>query len=271
MQLKQRSKIWIICLVAATLLLGAGIQGALAFAQYRRGTAEAAVRLAALGEGASETAAAGQARRMAGLEKGYDKKLLRARELQKLEILVLANPWNAVPEGYSPELRDIGNEYELDVRAADALLKMLDDCRAAGNYPYICSAYRTREEQEALYANKIARLEGIGVSAEEAPALAARSVALPGTSEHELGLAVDIIDEFYTNLDAGQENTSTQQWLMANSWRYGFILRYPNGSTDITGIIYEPWHYRYVGLEYAKDIYERGLTLEEYIALRRGR
>ena len=101
--------------------------------------------------------------------------------------------------------------------------------------------------------------------------MTARSVALPGTSEHELGLAVDIIDEFYTNLDAGQENTSTQQWLMANSWRYGFILRYPNGSTDITGIIYEPWHYRYVGLEYAKDIYERGLTLEEYIALRRGR
>ena len=80
-----------------------------------------------------------------------------------------------------------------------------------------------------------------------------------------------IRDRFYTNLDAGQENTGTQQWLMENSWRYGFILRYPNDSTEITGIIYEPWHYRYVGTEFAAEIYESGLTLEEYTARRRGR
>ena len=96
-------------------------------------------------------------------------------------------------------------------------------------------------------------------------------MAPPGTSEHQLGLAADIIDSEYTYLDEGQERTGTQRWLMENSWRYGFILRYPNGTTDITGIIYEPWHYRYVGQRFAKDIYEKDVTLEEYIALRRGR
>ena len=105
---------------------------------------------------------------------------------------------------------------------------------------------------------------------DEAPALAAQSVAVPGTSEHQLGLAVDIIDEYYTNLDRGQEDTDTQQWLMENCWRYGFILRYPNGTTDKTGIIYEPWHYRYVG-EFAEQIHNSGLVFEDYIAQRRGR
>ena len=81
---------------------------------------------------------------------------------------------------------------------------------------------------------------------------------------------MDIIDCYYTNLDKGQEETSTQRWLMTNAWRYGFILRYPNGSSDITGIIYEPWHYRYVGPEYAEDIYNSGLTLEEYLEIHYG-
>ena len=104
----------------------------------------------------------------------------------------------------------------------------------------------------------------------EAPAIADMSVAIPNTSEHQLGLAVDIIDCYYTNLDKGQEETSTQRWLMTNAWRYGFILRYPNGSSDITGIIYEPWHYRYVGPEYAEDIHNSGLTLEEYLEIHYG-
>ena len=94
---------------------------------------------------------------------------------------------------------------------------------------------------------------------------AAKEVAVPGTSEHQLGLAVDIIDTNNWNLDESQESMPTQQWLIANSWRYGFILRYPNGTTNITGIIYEPWHYRYVGCQVAKEIYERGITLEEYL------
>ncbi len=186
------------------------------------------------------------------------------------DLLILVNPWNKLPEDYQPELEEIPqadteDPLYVDVRCADALKQMIDDCEAAGNHPYICSAYRSLEKQQFLFNNKIRRLVLEGTDPDEAPDIAAMSVAKPNTSEHQLGLAVDIIDFFYTNLDKGQEETSTQQWLMENSWRYGFILRYPNGSSDITGIIYEPWHYRYVGEEAAAEIYELGVTLEEYL------
>ncbi len=118
---------------------------------------------------------------------------------------------------------------------------------------------------ELLFNNQIQEFIDQGYDEEEARALAAREVAVPGTSEHQLGLAVDIIDNSNWNLDESQENVPAQQWLMANSWRYGFILRYPVGSTSVTGIIYEPWHYRYVGCQAAKEIYQRGITLEEYL------
>ena len=184
---------------------------------------------------------------------------------------MLVNPWNELPEDYQPELvmleraEYVGEDEYVDVRCAEALLQMIADCKAAGNAPYICSTYRSLEKQQFLYNNKIRRLVADGVDPAEAPAIAAMSVAIPNTSEHQLGLAVDIIDCYYTNLDKGQEETATQRWLMSNAWRYGFILRYPNGSTEITGIIYEPWQYRYVGPEYAEDIYNSGLTLEEYL------
>lgn len=186
------------------------------------------------------------------------------------DLLILVNPWNKLPEDYQPELEEIPQADTedplcVDVRCAEALRQMIADCKEAGNYPYICSAYRSLEKQQFLFNNKIRRLVLEGVDPDEAPEIAAMSVAKPNTSEHQLGLAVDIIDFFYTNLDKGQEETSTQQWLMENSWRYGFILRYPNGSSDITGIIYEPWHYRYVGEEAAAEIYELGVTLEEYL------
>ena len=172
-------------------------------------------------------------------------------------------------EGYEPELEQVTWDQEenqfVDVRCAEALLQMIEDCHAAGNDPYICSSYRTMEKQQFLFNNKIARLVAEGVSADEAPAIAAQSVAIPGTSEHQLGLAVDIIDLNYPYLDEMQEVMPTQRWLMEHCWDYGFILRYPNGSSDITGIIYEPWHYRYVGPEAAAEIHELGLTLEEYL------
>lgn len=189
-------------------------------------------------------------------------------------LLMLVNPWNELPADYQPELvlleqsDYVGEDEYVDGRCAEALLQMIADCKAAGNAPYICSAYRSLEKQQFLYNNKIRRLVEDGVTPTEAPAIAAMSVALPNTSEHQLGLAVDIIDCYYTNLDKGQEETSTQRWLIANSWRYGFILRYPNGSSDITGIIYEPWHYRYVGPEYAAELYDLGLSLEEYLELK---
>ena len=275
MQLKQKSNIiWMTVLAAVALLIGIGIQLVLGYSAHKesRAQAESAAR-SFTGEliSAAEGQKAADMRFRELLDENYERKNQRAEELKALELLMLVNPWNPLPEGYVPELASVGDEQYMDARCAGALLEMLEDCREAGGSPYICSAYRTQQYQQDLYDNKILRLILAGVDGETAPAIAAQSVAVPGTSEHQLGLAVDIIDQFYTNLDAGQEETSTQKWLMENSWRYGFILRYPNGSTDITGIIYEPWHYRYVGEEFAREIYELDVTLEEYLTLRRGR
>ena len=143
---------------------------------------------------------------------------------------------------------------------------MLQACRDAGLTPYIASAYRTHADQIYLHNNKIQRLINEGYSEAEARELAGTVVAVPGTSEHELGLAFDLVDDSYRNLDEAQENTAVQKWLMENSWKYGFILRYPNDKSEITGIIYEPWHYRYVGKEVSKELHESGLTLEEYLS-----
>ncbi len=191
---------------------------------------------------------------------------------QRTELLVLVNPWNKMKENYLPELRQVTWGYEdedqyMDARAAEDMIRMIHDCAEAGNDPFVCSAYRSMEKQEYLFNNKIARLVyEEGVDPKEAPAIAAMSVAIPGTSEHQLGLAADIIDYNYPYLDEKQEEMPTQKWLMEHCWEYGFILRYPNGKTDITGIIYEPWHYRYVGLEPAQEIHELNITLEEYLA-----
>ena len=116
-----------------------------------------------------------------------------------------------------------------------------------------------------LYNNKIARLRAAGWDESTLLTEAARWVAPPGTSEHQLGLAVDIVAVNQQVLEEEQEDTPTQQWLLANSWKYGFILRYPQGAEDATEITYEPWHWRYVGVENAAKINASGLCFEEYI------
>ena len=181
--------------------------------------------------------------------------------------LLLVNPWNPIPENYEPELTYLRNGQAVDSRCYPELQQMMDDCRAAGFDPLICASYRTMEKQEALFEDKEARLIREGCPENEVEAEAAKVVAYPGTSEHQLGLALDIVDVSYQQLDTEQENTPVQQWLMKNSWKYGFILRYPTDKSDITGIIYEPWHYRYVGKEAAAEIYENKLCLEEYLGI----
>lgn len=179
--------------------------------------------------------------------------------------LLLVNPWNPLPEDFSVELAELKNGRCVDERIYQDLQDLLADARAEGLSPVICSAYRTNAQQQMLYGNKIKRLELEGYSQEEAQQKAGTVVAVPGTSEHETGLALDIVAESYQVLTEDQENTAEQQWLMKNAHRYGFILRYPKGKSEITGICYEPWHYRYVGQEAAKVIYEEGLCLEEYL------
>lgn len=142
---------------------------------------------------------------------------------------------------------------------------MLADCRAAGHTPLLCSSYRTQEKQTQLYNNLVQKQIARGNSRSEAMAKAAKEVAVPGTSEHQLGLAVDIVDTQNQVLNRAQEDTAVQQWLMEHCWEYGFILRYPPDKGEKTGIIYEPWHYRYVGREYAQAIRQSGLCLEEFL------
>lgn len=149
--------------------------------------------------------------------------------------LTLVNKWNLLPESHNPSLTQLKNGHAIDERAYPDLQDMMDE--------YLAQGY----------------------SQERAEAAAGELVAVPGTSEHQLGLALDIVDVANQVLDERQENTEVQKWLMKNSWKYGFILRYPTDKSDITGISYEPWHYRYVGKEAAKEIYEAGICLEEYL------
>lgn len=179
--------------------------------------------------------------------------------------LLLVNPWNQLPDDFSVELKQLKNGHAVDERTYPDLQAMLDDARAEGLSPILCSSYRTLEMQQALFTNKVNRLLAAGYSRNDAEAEAGRWVAVPGTSEHQTGLAVDIVASDYQLLDERQENTAEQIWLMENAYKYGFILRYPREKSEITGIGYEPWHYRYVGQDAAKEIYENGLCLEEYL------
>lgn len=181
---------------------------------------------------------------------------------------LLVNPWNEIPEDYEVQLKTLPGGLKVDERIYDDLSAMLAACREAGLAPKVISAYRTTATQTRLYNNKIARLRSAGYSKAAAVKEAGRWVARPGTSEHQLGLALDIVSASYQALTKKQEKTKEQKWLMEHCWEYGFILRYPNDKNEITGIGYEPWHYRYVGVENALDIRDSGLCLEEYLLTR---
>ena len=181
--------------------------------------------------------------------------------------LMLVNWQHSLPESYSvPEFTQLRNGHSIDSRAYPALQAMMDDARAAGLQPLICSSYRTWSTQERLFEQEVQSWMSRGYTREGAETQAATWVARPGTSEHQTGLAVDIVDMTYQILDERQESTSVQKWLMAHCAEYGFILRYPTEKSALTGVNYEPWHYRYVGVEAAREIMARGLCLEEYLS-----
>ena len=187
---------------------------------------------------------------------------------------MLVNQWSYMPEGYVPEVREIvyngvsplNNKF--DVRAADALEQMLADARAAGYNMYLVSAYRSHEYQVNLFNRKVNEYKNLGYSDDEAYNQASQWVAIPGTSEHCTGLAADIVSSTWynhnTDLTHDFEDTEHFDWLYSHCADYGFILRYPKNREATTGITYEPWHYRYVGVEAAKYIMENNITLEEF-------
>ena len=166
--------------------------------------------------------------------------------------LILVNGDHPLPQDFQvPEFTQLINGHAIDKRAYPALQRMMDDCRAEGLEPTICSSYRSWEKQEELFQRKVQSCLPQAGSLEEA--------------EHQAGLAVDIVDKSYQLLDEGQEKTAVQQWLMEHCAEYGFILRYPTEKSALTGVGYEPWHYRYVGEEAAGEIMRQGLCLEEYL------
>lgn len=169
--------------------------------------------------------------------------------------LQLVNREHPLQDHYEIELTDVPGGERVDQRIYGPLMEMLDDAAAKDLGPIVVSGYRTRQEQQTLYDEKIQEYQGQGHSGAEAVELAEQWVTRPGTSEHELGLAVDINGATY----------DIYFWLQENSYKYGFIFRYPGHKTEMTGVTEEVWHYRYVGVEAAEEIYEQGLCLEEYI------
>ena len=173
---------------------------------------------------------------------------------------VLASASSPIGDYEPPELVTVENGQQFESRAAVSLQNFIAAARAEGLNVCLSSGYRDYYTQQYLFNNKVAQLGGN-------EAAAARIVLPPGTSEHQLGLCADITDQFYAVKTESLENTELFQWMQAHCAEYGFILRYPKDKQDITGVMYEPWHFRYVGEEAAQYIVEHNLCLEEFLAL----
>lgn len=179
--------------------------------------------------------------------------------------LLLVNKQHPIPEGYTFTLGKITGNMQCDERIIPELLAMLQAAKTDGVNLVICSPYRDLNRQEMLFNRKIDAYMGKGMCYMEAYKTASQAVTVPGASEHQIGLAIDIVCDSYYSLNEGFGDTPAGKWLAEHSCEYGFILRYPLGKEYITSIEYEPWHFRYVGKEAATEITEKGITLEEFI------
>lgn len=178
--------------------------------------------------------------------------------------LILINKQHPIPDDYAVNLGTIKGSMQCDERIINDLLSMLQGAKEDGVALVICSPFRDLSRQEMLFERKINAYMRNGLSYLEAYRLSSQTVTVPGASEHQLGLAIDITSDDYNLLDAGFADTAAGRWLNEHCYEYGFILRYPEGKEYITSIEFEPWHFRYVGKEAAAIITEQGLTLEEF-------
>lgn len=181
--------------------------------------------------------------------------------------LLLVNKQNSIPDDYEVTLGSIQTmkgTMQCDERIIEDLLLMQQAAKEEGISLEICSPHRDFEYQQMLFNRKIRKYLNLGMSYMEAYQLASQAVMVPGASEHQLGLALDIVTKSYTILDEGFADTPAGKWLAENSCKYGFIVRYPKGKEYITGVEYEPWHFRYVGVDAAMIMTEEGITLEEF-------
>ena len=179
--------------------------------------------------------------------------------------LILTNAMYPVPDDYEVELAKVpGSGQSVDTRIYEPLMSMFEAMKAEGLSPLLCSGYRTLDKQEKLFNRKVQTYVKQGYSMEEANAKARQVLSIPGSGEHCLGLAVDIYASSYKKLETGFENRPEGKWLREHAQDYGFTLRYDKGKEEVTGIQYEPWHFRYVGVEVALYLKEHQLSLEEF-------
>lgn len=202
-------------------------------------------------------------------EKSADYEMEQQEELvikpEDMWCLILTNAEYPVPEDYAVTLRDVpGTDQKVDERIYEPLINMLEAMKAEGLSPVVCSGYRTLDKQEKLFNRKVSAYVKKGRSKEESYALARQTLSIPGSGEHCLGLAVDFYTRSYHQLERAFEKTPEGKWLREHAQDYGFTLRYDEGKEEITGIEYEPWHFRYVGVDVARYLKEHNLSLEEF-------
>ncbi len=180
--------------------------------------------------------------------------------------LILVNKTHPIPADYKVKLATITGNLQCDERVLGPLLDMLNAAKKDGVYIYVTSPYRSGELQQKLFNKRIVALQDkYGYSYVEAYKAVSQKVIVPGTSEHQLGMCFDIVTDYHKTLDFEFADTQAGKWLVKHCAEYGFILRYPRGKEDITGIEFEPWHFRFVGVEAAEYIMEHGITLEEFL------
>ncbi len=178
--------------------------------------------------------------------------------------LILINKQHSIPDNYEFPLGTIKGSMQCDERILEDLLAMMQAAKDDNVNLVICSPYRDYNRQTYLFEKKIKRYMDAGMSYMDAYKTASVTVTSPNASEHRIGLAIDFYSNTYTSLDEGFADTNAGKWLKEYSYEYGFILRYPKGKEFITGIEYEPWHFRYVGVKAATVITQKGITLEEF-------
>lgn len=179
--------------------------------------------------------------------------------------LILVSAKSPLPDDFDVTIDYIWGGYRGDARVKKAVNNMIDAAAKDGITLTICSGYRTKATSASLYKKEVQSFINKGYSQKEAEKEAARWVAPPGTSEHHTGLAFDIVTPSYQALDHGFADTKAAKWMKKNCAKYGLILRYPKDKQKVTGITFEPWHFRYVGTDHAQRIMDEGLCLEEYL------
>lgn len=195
----------------------------------------------------------------------YNRKKVRRIYQSCKKNLVLVNADHALKADYKASLEPVcrGRLYA-SRRLHDSLTQMLSDASREGFHFWIASAYRSRKKQQKLVEEDIRKGMRKGMSYEEALLETYKETMPPGHSEHETGLALDILCSGNMRMDISQKSEPGNQWLKKNCFKYGFILRYPENKEEITGVNYEPWHFRYVGEKAAMYMKKERITLEEF-------